>query len=150
MVDNMNQNIDPNLNIFWSVNLKSEKTWFDKINQDGAEWFKLTEAVESGSEEITSMSLWVKKNFPTPHITSVSVGKGKDGYFFGKRASITFGDGDSREFIGAGYLDGDVVKITWYNNLLEATMFEERSPQDCGFSLIKCKNKNTTAILSQD
>ena len=41
MVDNMNQNIDPNLNIFWSVNLKSEKTWFDKINQDGAEWFKL-------------------------------------------------------------------------------------------------------------
>lgn len=145
----MNQSIDQNLSIFWSVNLKSEKTWFDKINQDGAEWFKLTDAIDSGAEEITSMSLWVKKKFPHEHITSVHVGENKDGYFFGKRASITFGDGDSREFIGAGYLDGDVVKITWYNNLLEATMFEERKPEDCGFSLIRCKNKNTTAISSQ-
>jgi len=146
----MNQSIDPNLNIFWSVNLQSEKTWFDKINEDGAEWFKLTDAVNSGSEEITSMALWVKKNFPQEHITSVSIGTNKDGYFFGKRASITFGDGGSQEFIGAGYLEGDIVKITWYNHLLEAMMFEERKSEDCGFSLIRCKNKNTIAISSQD
>jgi hypothetical protein len=55
----MNQSIDPNLNVFWSVNLQSEKTWFDKINEDGAEWFKLTDAVNSGAEEIKSMALWV-------------------------------------------------------------------------------------------
>ena len=145
----MNSSIDPKLNIFWSANLKSEKTWFDKLNQDGAEWFKLSEAVESGEEEIQSMSLWVHKKFPHSHITSVPIGQDKDGYFFGKRASITFGDGNAQEFIGAGYLENDIVKITWYNNLLEAIMFEERSPQDCGFSLIRCKNKNTTATSSQ-
>jgi hypothetical protein len=145
----MNSSIDPKLNIFWSANLKSEKTWFDKLNQDGAEWFKLSEAVESGEEEIQSMALWVHKKFPHSHITSVPIGQDKDGYFFGKRASIAFGDGNAQEFIGAGYLENDIVKITWYNNLLEAIMFEERSPQDCGFSLIRCKNKNTTATSSQ-
>ena len=146
----MNQNIDFTLPVFWSVNLKSEKTWLDKNNTDGAEWFNLQSAVDSGQEEITSMALWVQKKLPSPHITSVKVGENKDGYFFAKKSTITFGDNSSHELYGAGFLDGNKIKITWYNNLLEAMMFEERPEEEGGFSLIKCKSKNTTAILSQD
>jgi hypothetical protein len=146
----VNQVIDFSLPVFWSVNLASEKAWFDKSNQDGAEWFNLQSAVESGVEDITSMSLWVQKRVPQHHITSIKVGEDKQGYFFAKKSTITFGDNTSNELYGAGYLDGDTVKITWYNNQLEAIMFEERPAEEAGFSLIRCKNKNTTAISSQD
>jgi hypothetical protein len=145
----MNKNIDNSLPVFWSVNLESQQTWFDTQSADGAEWFKLQNAVESESENITSMSLWVHKKFPEPHITSINVGENKEGYFFAKKTTITFGDNASSELYGVGYLDGDKVKITWYNNQLEAMMFEERSVEEAGFSLIKCKNKNMTAISSQ-
>jgi hypothetical protein len=145
----MNKKIDESLSVFWSVNLESKQTWFDRQNSDGAEWFRLQESIDSGIENITSMALWVHKKFPEPYITSISVGENKDGYFFAKKATITFGDNNSSELYGVGYLDVDKVKITWYNNQLEAMMFEERSVEEAGFSLIRCKNKNMTAISSQ-
>jgi hypothetical protein len=146
----MNNTIDNNLPVFWSVNLESEKTWFDKQNLDGAEWLKLQDVVHSGAENITSMALWIHHKQPTDYITSISVGEGKDGYFFAKKASMTFGENSSNDLYGVGYLDGNNVKITWYNSQLEAMMFEERTVEQAGFFLTICKNKNMTATSFPD
>ena len=148
----MNKEIDQKLNCFWCAYIGPKNaytTWFDKENSDEAEWFKLMKSVESGESEMIGISLFGQRKLPTQHYFSIPVAFDKDGYFFAKRASITFGDGSSSEQIGAGYLENDIVKITWYNMQLEAMMFEERKPEDCGFSLIRCKNKNTTATSSQ-
>lgn len=148
----MNKELDQALQVSWGAYIgpKSGYTnWFDKENAEEAEWFKLARSVESGESEMIGMSLFAQRKIPAQHFFSVPVGFEKDGYFFAKRTSITFGDNSSADQIGAGYLENDVVKITWYNSQLEAIMFEERKPEDCGFSLIRCKNKNTTATSSQ-
>lgn len=134
----MNTEIDYNLDVSWRVQLSDGTILFDK-DESPAHWLSLRHYIESNLDKnIVSMQVFkTKNNPPGSEFIGISVPKSNaKGYFFSKRMSSVIGGGSSEE-IGFGFMQGDLVSITWLDpkNFLP-TQSEIRSKERCEQGLI--------------
>ena len=134
----MNTEIDYNLDISWRVELNDGSILFDK-QESPSSWLNLKHYIHSNLDKnIVAMQVFkTKNNPPGSEFIGISVPKSNaKGYFFSKRLSSVIG-GQSSEDIGFGFMQGDLVSITW----LEPKSFlpiqsEIRSKERCEQGLI--------------
>lgn len=139
----MKDSLSPNLDQGWAVSLSDGREFYDwdrETNSGNPSWFELSDLIKSEEDlEIVSMRIFYRPNFgDNGEFAGAGVPKNNaDGYFFSKRVSAVVGDSScSGENFGAGYLEDDKVRITWFNNRVQALESEVRNREDCGFGLI--------------
>ena len=120
--------------VFWYITVKdNEKVYVDQENAPSSPWLHAKSEMQELNESISSLSLCKSRSEGSFCVGSFA---DKEAYFFSNRATINFGDTTTTITYGIGFLENDIVKITWFNSELEAIQFEERNVEQCRETLI--------------
>ena len=139
----MKNYLSPNLDSGWVVSLSDGRELYDwdrDTESGGPSWFELSDLIKSDeSLRIVSMRIFYRPNFGDGgEFAGAGVPRDNaEGYFFSKRVSAAVADLNRYgENLGVGYLENEKVRITWFNNRVQALESEVRNREDCGFGLI--------------
>lgn len=131
--------------VFWYITIKkSKKVYIDHGNAPSSPWLYAKSSIQELNESVDSLSLCKSRPEGAFCVGSFT---DKEAYFFSNKATLNFGDTTTTITYGIGYLENDIVKITWFNKELEAIQFEERNVEQCRETLIF---RNTQVSSSLD
>lgn len=116
-------------NIIWIAQLSNGETIYQDDNRPGYDepnaWLRLNSYVNDNKLNITGLGIRFKTNY-------VWTEPNKDGYFFAKVASASWGDDKTDHYYKIGYLEGETIQTFQYR-VPELILFDSSSKSipDC-------------------